>query len=413
MSQSSTSGSPEEKRVSAQSIYLDVEGTSTKQAETLERLARQDWAFADANTQQYAHSIHPYPAKFIPQIPRRLIDALHPKDGSATLDPFCGSGTTLLESVMQGIPAVGVDINPLAVLLSRVKSRPLEQPLDNIARSIADEARELIQNDESYQVPDIPNLDHWFQEHVSEIVSLLVDRIDQAEAGHTVKDALRVALSSILVRVSNQESNTRYAAIEKSVSQEDVVDQFQKAAVKISETLRSVVGSPLFPDLRSTEVKAIQADSRELHKDLPDCNVGLIVTSPPYPNAYEYWLYHKYRMYWLGMDPIAARNNEIGARPFYSKENGLTSEDFARHLSQCFSSFKKLLSTDNYACILVGNSTIRGEKVDNGSIVAKVGEENGFKLRASIPRKIPSKKSSFNPSIGSIRNERVIILQKK
>jgi len=413
VSQGSISDDPKEERVSAESIYLDVEGVSTEEAETLERLAQQDWTFSGADTQQYAHSIHPYPAKFIPQIPRRLIDALHPKDGSATFDPFCGSGTTLLESVMQGIPAIGVDINPLAVLLSRVKSRPLDQPLDSIARSIADEARELIQNDESYQVPDIPNLDHWFQEHVSEIVSLLVDKIDRVETDHTAKDALRIALSSILVRVSNQESNTRYAAIEKSVNQEDVVDQFQKASIKISETLRGVVGSPLFPDLRSTEVEVVQADSRELHKDLPDWNVGLIVTSPPYPNAYEYWLYHKYRMYWLGMDPIAARNNEIGARPFYSRENGLTAEDFARHLDQCFSAFRRLLSTDNYACILVGNSTIRGEKVDNGEIVTEIGEENGFRLRASIPRQIPSEKSSFNPSIGSIRNERVIILQKK
>ena len=55
--------------------------------------------------------------------------------------------------------------------------------------------------------------------------------------------------------------------------------------------------------------------------DVGDEGFGRLVTSPPYPNAYEYWLYHKYRMYWLGFDPIPIRENEIGARPHYFKTN--------------------------------------------------------------------------------------------
>lgn len=396
-----------------ENAYLSVEGLSESDASLLQDLARRDWAFADAKTQQHAHGIHPYPAKFIPQIPRRLIKELHPKDGTATFDPFCGSGTTLLESVMQGIPAIGVDINPLAVLLSKVKSRPLDEPLNDPAHSIAQRARAWIEEGDDYNIPEIPRLDHWFQDHVAKVVAFLVDEIRNVDVSERARDALKIALSSILVKVSNQESNTRYAAVEKDVSETDVVSYFETSAIKISNTLNQIIEKPLFPDVRSTEVTVIQADSRELRNDVPDWNVGLIVTSPPYPNAYEYWLYHKYRMYWLDMDPISAKENEIGARPFYSKENGLTADDFERHMHQCFLTFNDLLEKGRYVCILVGNSQIRGEAVDNGEIIKRVGKKSGFALRASIPREIPSTSSSFNPSNRSTRNERVMILESK
>ena len=64
------------------------------------------------------------------------------------------------------------------------------------------------------------------------------------------------------------------------------------------------------------------------HDELP-YKFGLVITSPPYPNAYEYWLYHKYRMYWLGEDPLAVRRAEIGARPHYFRRNPEPQTTFA------------------------------------------------------------------------------------
>ena len=79
------------------------------------------WDFTDADSRAGAHSMHPYPAKFIPQIPRALIELFHPGDDSAVLDPFCGSGTTLVEAASYGLQGIGVDLNPLATLVARVK----------------------------------------------------------------------------------------------------------------------------------------------------------------------------------------------------------------------------------------------------------------------------------------------------
>ena len=85
------------------------------------RFENRDWTFADAKTNGGVHSIHPYPARFIPQIPGTLLDTFHHVTGGAVLDPFCGSGTTLVECSARGIPSVGVDINHIAVLVASVK----------------------------------------------------------------------------------------------------------------------------------------------------------------------------------------------------------------------------------------------------------------------------------------------------
>ena len=96
----------------------------TVAATMLSNLAKLDWDFADANTGHLTHALHPYPAKFIPQIPQALIQELS-SVGDTVLDMFCGSGTTLLEALRLGRNAVGIDANPLAALISRVKTTPL------------------------------------------------------------------------------------------------------------------------------------------------------------------------------------------------------------------------------------------------------------------------------------------------
>src|SRR5919206_4901190 len=85
-----------------------------------------DWESKDASTRYLTHSYHPYSAKYIPQIPRYLISNLTKKN-DLVLDNFVGSGTTLVESKLLGRKAIGVDINPLACLISKVKTTIIEK----------------------------------------------------------------------------------------------------------------------------------------------------------------------------------------------------------------------------------------------------------------------------------------------
>jgi site-specific DNA-methyltransferase (cytosine-N4-specific) len=366
------------------------------------KLQNIDWTFKDSFTCGQTHGIHPYPAKFIPQIPSSLISELHPKDGTGILDPFCGSGTTLVESLRNGIPAVGIDLHPLACLLSKVKVTPLSKGLSSAAKEIIERAHDV-----DITPPEIPALDHWFQKDIQHSIASIKDCIDR-ELDKDVRDALCIALSSIIVRVSNQDSDTRYAAVKKNINAKDVFDIFYKSVKKVEKAI-SNTWDPLFPppqvDIINKNILSVTS------KDIK-IPISLVITSPPYPNKYEYWLYHKYRMYWLGMDPIAVRNSEIGARPLYFKRKPQTAKDFEDQMSIVFKTLYDIVIPGGHACFQVGNSIIRGEKIDNAQIITRAANKAGFKDTFSVEREIPPSRKTFNPDHTGAKEEYILIFQR-
>ncbi|HEY73018.1 MAG TPA: site-specific DNA-methyltransferase [Thermoflexia bacterium] len=374
---------------------------TTKTAKLLDDL---DWDFADTPMESGVHTIHPYPAKFIPQIPRQLIQLFPPKSNSVILDPFCGSGTTLVEAINTGLDTWGIDLNPLACLISRVKTTQLPQSLDFAAEATAQKARQCFTAGD-VQIPSIPRLDHWFKPEVQQSLAALVTEIDR-EPTRAVREALQVTLSSIIVRVSNQESNTRYAAVENTYTAQDVFSQFKNAALTINRALLTLSDN-LFRRLGHATVlnRDILAIKPE---ELPN-NVGLVITSPPYPNAYEYWLYHKYRMYWLGMDPMEVREREIGARPHYFKKNAQDETDFEKQMHTCFQLLSQVMLPEAKACFLVGRSIIHGRVIDNATLLQRAAEPAGFIVKDVVTRNIPTTRKAFNPTHSKINREHLII----
>lgn len=360
-----------------------------------------DWDFLDA-TQDALSNIHPYPARFIPDIPRELISILGCEENCVVLDPFCGSGTTLVEAQRAGYDAVGVDLNPIACLISRVKTECLPQKFWLIAHQVYEGSKVAYEG--CIEIPVIPNLDHWFKSDIQKALSAILQQIEVQSDG-IIKDALKLALSSIIVRVSNQESDTRYAAVDNKYVACDVFNAFINACRKINESKQK-------HNIQSDSTKIIHSDILKVTaKDL-DKNVGLVITSPPYPNAYEYWLYHKYRMWWLGFDPIEVRTYEIGARPHYQKKNGQTADDFRKQMSSVFDLLQEVLVIGGHICFVVGRSVIKGQIVDNAKIISEVAQEHNLTPVANIEREISSTKKSFNLKYGKIKTENILIFRK-
>lgn len=104
-----------------QAMKLKSENPSQAEIVKISKLCALDWELEKADTKYYTHGYHPYSSKYIPQFPNRLISTFSERD-DLILDPFVGSGTTLVESKVLGRNAIGVDINPLACLISRVKT---------------------------------------------------------------------------------------------------------------------------------------------------------------------------------------------------------------------------------------------------------------------------------------------------
>lgn len=363
-------------------------------------LKKIDWNFPDSKTSRDINSIHPYPAKFIPEIPRNLIDVIGLPKNTWVLDPFCGSGVTLVESQLAGIPSIGIDLNPIACLISQVKTEPLGENFLEWAKKITENAKRK----KTAVLPDIPNLNHWFKEDVQQVLSKLKSQIDTVSDAQ-IKNALRLSLSSILVRVSNQESDTRYAAIEKKLSSDKIYDVFYEAAERLDSSKRKYQPP-------ASAVKIICKDIMQVTPAEIKHPIGLVVTSPPYPNAYEYWLYHKYRMYWLGFDPITVKEKEIGARAHFFKKNHHTEKDFEVQMQFVMNLLNSSLVKGGHICIVVGRSKIHGKIVSNADIILQTGNALGLKPIANLSRQIATSRRTFNLSHANIKSENLLVFEK-
>lgn len=392
----------------------------TVAATMLSNLAKLDWDFADANTGHLTHALHPYPAKFIPQIPRALIQELS-SVGDTVLDMFCGSGTTLLEALRLGRNAVGIDANPLAALISRVKTTPLtaaefdelEKHRAVCERILAEAALAsggLLGNGQSFRSsgwrPAPQVCEFWFEPHVVEELAALREQANQVVSARARALCL-VALSAIVVAVSKQDSDTRYVRRKKSIEPGAAVRRYLsqlKSAISAVQEMSNLVEDRL-------SCRVLTADILQAPDTVP---LDLVVTSPPYPNAYSYHLYHRTRMIWLGHDPDGFRKVEIGSHRKYSSKsrNRATPETFHNELAAIFRWLRGRLQSGRYACFVIGDSKINGTRVDNAALLAAAGAGAGFQEVARIARSIPSNRKTFNPTMGRIKMENILILQR-
>ena len=385
------------------------------------RLSGVDWDFAGAETGYLTHGLHPYPAKFIPQIPNALIRELS-SPGETVADIFCGSGTTLLEALRLGRHAVGIDANPLAVLISRGKTTRLEssafQELSThrtyclgLLEQVQSSTPDLFHDGRSFRSqrwrPDPKVCEFWFLPHVVEELAELRHSIEQIPLD-TARMLCTVAFSAIIVSVSLQDSDTRYVRREKMVKPGDTVRRYLRQlalAVPAAQAMSDVVEGNLTCQILGGDLLA-SPEARPCH---------LLVTSPPYPNAYSYHLYHRTRLMWLGHDPQRFKQVEIGSHRKYSAKgrNRATPKTFYAEFTNIFQWLRGQLADRRYACFVIGDSTIDGRSIDNASLLARAGAETGFREVTRIERTISPIRKAFNPKIGKIRTENILVLRKE
>lgn len=387
----------------------------------LATLRELDWDFADAQTGYLTHSLHPYPAKFIPQIPNALIQELS-SVGDTVLDPFCGSGTTLVEALLLKRHAIGIDANPLACLIARAKTTRLQPEDLEVLRSLSARAEALAEqhssgalplfadagtSDGSARPPHFDGLEFWFAPHVIKELSL-AKALCLGIKYDSVRDVALTAFSSIVVAVSRQDSDTRYVRREKHLRPGDTLHRFARA---LASALNQV------SDL--TSAMESRFTCRVLHAnvlDTPEIGpVDLVVCSPPYPNAYSYHLYHRTRMLWLEMDQPTFKQAEIGSHRKYSRKgNGAAdAATFRAELTRILNWLGGRLRPDGYASFVIGDSILKGTVVHNDQLLAEVAAECSYIVEANLTRRLSDNRKSFNPAIGRVKEEHIVILRKR
>lgn len=399
-----------------------------------------------------SHNIHSYTAKMIPQISRYLIERFSEKD-DLVLDPFCGSGTTLLEACLLERNAVGIDINPLASLISKVKTTPLDaSKLDLAIRFLVGR----LKDSGSRAMVDFPNIDYWFCEQAKEELSKIKFCIETGgEFDENIRDFMLVSFSSIIRKSSYADPRMaktyKSKRVLKKIKDGWVPLPLQYFEDALRRNFERITTTSINANLRNHFAKVFTGDAKAAQSILKRNGIGkvdLIVTSPPYINAQDYFRSYKLELWWLGLatpNEVSCLNKRaIGTerisgfdcqnmprsqyrllesiiRRIWSKTNPMSkrkayivNEYFAK-METVLRMLHRALKQKGFLCIVTGNNTICEVQIPTYRILAQIAEENGFALSETYCDEIRNRSLFLerNHKGGIIKEEWITVFQKE
>jgi hypothetical protein len=366
---------------------------SSVDSRTLSEVSHLDWEQLDADTQYLTHNIHRYSGKFIPQIASQAIEILTSR-GDRVVDPYCGSGTVLLESALRGRVSIGLDLNPLAVLISRVKTQPVEparlhslqRQLTEVISPVADGQLSLGSAKPSVatraEVEADPRWeDEWYQKWFAEErrfeLIAIAHAIDQVE-DIALRSVALVALSDVLRRASN--ANTSYPNVmfdARKRTPPSIVRKFLErlnAILKRIESLAAAVEAELKPSVVLGDASAIPLD---------DSSADAVITHPPYIGSIPYAEYGVLSLKWLGFEPKKIDSMLTGGR----RQSKDVVERFSRGFELMLQESRRVLKAGGHLFMLLGSPQVRGERIDLPAMALELGAEAGLELVASHSRR--------------------------
>ena len=380
------------------------------------RLSRMDWSFTDDETAFLTHDIHPYPAKFIPQIPGHLISVLSAR-GDLVVDPFGGSGTTALEAVRLGRRALSIDANPVASLIGKIKTTRLDPEasaeLAGLHASVASEAISLPREPKvllgryNAFIPAITNREKWFADTATGELALIRFRIAQMES-LAAREVACLAMSRMVLKVSFQDSETRYKSTPRSVPTGETLSRYLKEIEAMVRALHRTGAATRYgvSDFVTGDIRTLPDST------LPPLSADLIVTSPPYGNANDYHLYHRFRLLWLGFDPTALGRIEIGSHLRHQRERS-GFDSYLEDLTTTVKRIHRALKPGRYAALVIGDSLYEGKAYSTAKLLAERAGELGFDTAFNITRPVHSTKRSFVVAGRRALSENILVLRKK
>jgi DNA modification methylase len=424
-----------------------------------------EWSFKSANTATYTHKIHRYPAMFIPQLVRKVVEA-YTQEGDIVLDIFNGSGSTMVECCLLNRNSIGIEINPLANLIAKVKTTAIDS--DDLDKHFGVIENQFLTTKVKYDVLEFKNIDFWFENSAKQCISKLLHLIAQLE-NEDERNFFNITLSEIVREVSTCKHSgfkmhRDVAKVGKIIGEEEFFEKYKKTYHKNLKAIEAFTNK-----VKQLKYKKIQLEgsSTQLQKSIKADSVDLILTSPPYGDSQTTVAYGQFSrlssqclgLTLEGLDDIGSLDNELLGGKRLSKDlyddlclrsltikniadfftakinaDELTKEDkkkleirlndvmsFYYDLDMCLKNGAYYLKKRKHFVLVTGSRVVKLVKLHTDLIIAELAEEYGMELTAIFYRNIenkrmPSKVSATNV-IGehapTMTRESIVVLRKQ
>lgn len=404
------------------------------------------WDFGEYNANIYNHGLHQYPARFIPQLVRKLVTTFAEKN-SSVLDIFSGSGTTLLECKYMGIKhAYGIELNPFAIFMTKTKLQDLDdyfalQYLKNIEASFFD-------NSYTFPLISFKNIEFWYSSNVIFSLSKLLDIISNIQ-DEKIKNFYLLIFCEISRKTSFLDHGgfKMYRSRTKINShfEPDVWNEFLKTAQRNFELLKENNTLTIYNECQQT---LISGDSRIIHDEIPKQSIDLILTSPPYGDSkttVAYGQYSRLPWQWLSQkdDIIQLDNKLLGGNTknlnklILNLSNKLKEQaeeiekvDESKRVDDVIAFYNDLYATltsathymkkGGYFILVTGNRTVKKVYLRTDIIITEFAKTLGYSTEKVYSRNIMNKRMASRNSptnekgktVNTMMTENVIILKK-
>lgn len=399
--------------------------------------------FKNSHTTYSTHGFHTYPAKMIPQVAKALLDEFG-KNSKLLFDPYCGSGTSLVEANLHGMNAIGTDLNPLARLIAKTKTTAIEiQTLDLHLKDFYNFLFKyrfgFTTNEDSIIVPSFQNIDFWFSRAVKNdlaVVKSYIDSIENAE----IKQFFQLAFSQTIRECSWTRKNEfklyKMSSERIKIFKPDTFSTFEKTLGKNRnglEEFNTKVAKGV-----STSVNSFDSSKYIPKKIVPDESVDIVLTSPPYGDSTTTVAYGQFSALanqWLGyMEKGRSLDNQLMGGKKASRLHTFQSDtlndqlreiekidrsrtlDVVSFYKDYFSSIRNVsekVKPQGFACYVVSNRTVRGTRLETGQITRDFFEANGFIHIETLSRTISNKRMPKKNSSSGVKGKKTALMNKE
>jgi len=362
-----------------------------KITDSLSKLKNVDWDYLGDQSDSPFANLHFYPGRFISQIPATLIGRLS-KPGDTVLDPYCGSGTTLVESQRLGRHAIGIDINPTSILISRAKLIPIRHlRIRNLLRGrlnhFLDQRLTLGGKIpiSPVETPSAVQLTKWYHPTTAAQLKEIWAYISSLRG--ISKELMEFAFSGILMQACSETRHWGYICDNTRPIEHryiDAIDIFSNSVKKLELAYANrdadLPPSALFPLPRAS---VFLGDATTVMQNFTAHTVDLIITSPPYFGVIDYVKSQRLAMEWFGFNIETFRASETGAR---SKRHRIAAySEYISELDGALREMARVLKPDGVLALLVGKSATREDPLPD---LLEAARRAGLHLQDEFSREI-------------------------